>query len=442
MREQDRQWRFGWDAVFGILILLAGTESLWRGPMRFAQNASFNDFLSPYVQSRAWMEGSDPYSPQNLVQGWPKEADRPDFLTRDLADSSLLRKRGIPTAYPLTALVLILPVALLPWPVAHWMWLAISLTGYVVTILSVRSLAGLPWGSRRTYIFLAFALALAPFQTGLATGSIVIVAVAASTTALWADRHGYKATAGILLVVAIGLKPQIGLPFLLYCLLRQRWRTAAIGGAGVAILMAIAVFRLTISGTPWLQSYLNDNRVLFSYGSLGDFTEKDPIRFGLINLQLVTYAISGNRDWANLLALFVAGTMGVVWLFLLIRRGHQFDDLLPLSAIAVLSLLPVYHRLYDAALLILPLGWSLTALTGPARNFAKATLLILAVFLVPGGSALEKLQLAGYFVAVQHRWWWNTIVMPHEVWALFFLGIILLEAMRTGTDRSSANQGH
>jgi hypothetical protein len=429
MPDRVRQWGFGWNAVLGILILLAGAEFFWRGPVRFAENSSFNDFISPYIQSRAWMQGLDPYSPENLVRLWPSGAQRFDFLVMDLADGSLVRKRGIPTAYPPTALVLITPVAVLPWRIAHLVWLAIGLLAYAVTVASVRSLAHLPWRARRTYVFLALALALAPFHTGLAAGSIVIVAVAASVAGMWAAEHQRNALAGVLLALAVGLKPQIGLPFVFYCLLRRRWRVTAIVAVGIATLSALAVLRLAMSGTPWIQNYLYDNRVLFSYGSLGDFTEKDPIRLGLINLQVVTDTILRNRVLANVLALAIAGTMGVMWLFLLNRRGRQTDHLLPLGAITVLSLLPVYHRLYDASLLILPLSWSFTALAGPLRRLAKTTLLLIMVFLVPGGSALEQLQYTGRFAALRH-WWWYAIVMPHQVWALFLLGLVLLLAMR------------
>jgi len=433
MPGQERQWRFGWSAALAVVVLLAGTAFVWRGPVRLANRVSINDFLFPYIQSRAWMAGSDPYSPQSLVQLWPRGIERPDFISRDFADGSLVRKQGIPTAYPPTALVLIAPVAFLPWRMALLFWLAIGLFAYVVTVMSARSLARLPWGARRTYVFLAFALTLAPFHTALGAGSIVIVSVAASVAAMSAAQRQHNALAGILLVLAIGLKPQIGLPFLLYCLLRRRWRALAIAAAGVALLFATAVFRLALCQTPWIHNYLYDNRVLFSYGSLGDFTEKDPLRFGLINLQVVTYAILGDRGLANLVALALAATLGLVWLFLFRRRGPQFDDLLALSALAVLSLMPVYHRLYDASLLILPLSWSLAALAGPARGFAKATLLLLAVFLVPGGSALDRLQSSGHFAALQHRWWWNTIVMPHQVWTIFLLAIALLLAMRVTT---------
>jgi len=217
MPDQERQWGFGWAALLGILVLLAGAEFFWRGPVRFAESSNFNDLISPYIQSRAWMQGLDPYSPENLVRLWPSGAQRFDFLVMDLADGSLVRKRGIPTAYPPTALVLIAPVAVLPWRIAHLVWLAIGALAYAVTVASVRSIAHLPWAARRTYVFLALALALAPFHTGLAAGSIVIVAVAASVAGMWAAEHQRDALAGVLLALAVGFKPQIGLPFFFYC---------------------------------------------------------------------------------------------------------------------------------------------------------------------------------------------------------------------------------
>jgi hypothetical protein len=430
MPHLERGWRIGTNAVLGILILLAATECLWRGPVRFAHAGNYNDFISPYIQSRNWIRGVDPYSPQNLVIGWPSDAKKSDFLASDLSDGSLVRKRGIPTAYPLPALALIAPLAFLSWSIADVLWLAISLAAYIVTILTVCSLANLSWADRRTYFFLAFALALAPFHTGLAVGSIVIVALAPAVVALWALRHRNDVFAGFLLILAVSLKPQIGLPFLFYCLVRRQWRAAATGATGVLILAAIGTFRLAISGTHWMQSYLYDNRVLFSNGSLGDFTEKNPIRFGLINLQVGLYALLGSRNWANILTVAITATLGMVWLFLLTRRERHFDSLVALCALAVLSLLPIYHRIYDASLLILPLAWSFTALTGPTRNSAKRALVLLAIFLVPGGTALERLAYSGYFAAVQHRWWWDAFVMPHQVWALLILVVVLLQAMR------------
>ncbi|MFZ0800217.1 MAG: glycosyltransferase 87 family protein [Terriglobales bacterium] len=434
--------RFVWNVLLGMLLLLAGAEFLLRGPVRFARNSDFNDFISPYIQTRLWMQGADPYSPLNLVRLWPTDAQRFDFLSRDLANGSLVLKRGIPTAYPLTAFVLLAPVAALPWHVAHPLCLAVTVLSFAVTVTSLLSVAKFPPRTYWPFVFLVLALAFAPFHTALAAGSIVTVAIAAAAAALWAAEHKHDAFAGVLVAVAVALKPQIGLPFLFYYLACRRWRIPAIAIGLVATLFALALARLAISGTPWLQSYLYDNRVLFASGSLGDFTEKNPIRFGLINLQLVAYAIVPDRSLANLLAISIDGILGFVWIFLLwtgkVWRGEK-NALLGLSTLLVLSLLPIYHRFYDASLLIFPLAWSTTLAWSPqspsgrVRVLARASFLLILPFLIPGGSILEQLQNAGHFAALRHWWWWNAVAMPHQVWALFLLALLLLQAMHAAT---------
>ena len=187
MANPNQPTQFAWNGLFAILLLLGGAEFVLRGPVRFAHAASFNDFISPYIQTRAWIAGQDPYSPQNLVRRWPPEAERFDFLTRDLADGTLVLKRGIPTAYPVSAFVLIAPVAVLPWHVAHPLWLVITVLAFGVAAASLLSVAGLRKPTHRALAFLVIALALAPFHTALAAGSIVTVAVAASAAAVWAS---------------------------------------------------------------------------------------------------------------------------------------------------------------------------------------------------------------------------------------------------------------
>lgn len=429
MSRENAYWRLGWALVLGFL-LLSSAEFLLRGPIRFAGASNFNDLISPYIQTRAWMKGMDPYSPANLVAFWPRDADQFSFLRKDLADGSLVLKRGIPTAYPPTSFALLTPVAWLPWHVAHRVWLLISLMAFGLTVLSLVSLIGFQWQEKRTYLFLALALALAPFHTGLAAGSIVIVAVGFCSVAVLAADRQWNMAAGVSFAVAVGLKPQIGLPFLVYYLLRRRWRVVTTSVTLLAFLAATAVFHLAMTHTPWVENYLYDNKVLFAQGSLGDFTESNPLRFGLVNLQVLVYTFVPDRAEANVGAIVIAGVLGLMWLLLLWRRTGNKIELPALSALLVLSLLPVYHRLYDASLLIFPLAWSLTVSPGPRKDLARGTLLLILVFLVPGGSALEQLQHTKHLVVLQHSWWWTHIVMPHQVWALLFLSVLLLMAMR------------
>jgi hypothetical protein len=416
--------------VVSALLLLASVEFVIRGPLRFAKATEFNDFISPYTQAEAWRKGVDPYSPATVVALWPTE--RRQSLRNDLAAGTLVLMRGIPTAYPPTSLVVLAPISLLPWQVAQPLWLAISTLMYGATVLSLIFVAGFAWLESRTLVFLGFALGFAPVHTGMAAGSIVIVAVGSCALALWTGNRHLDIVTGVLLAIAVGLKPQIGLPFLAYFLLRRQWRVFGAAAALLAMLSAIAVLRLAVSHAPWIDSYRYDNRVLFAHGSLGDFTDANPIRFGLINLQVLLYLFVPDRTAANLLAFIVAGILGLIWLFRARRRYERAAGLLDLSALLVLSLLPIYHRLYDASLLIFPVAWAFSALTGSHRTWARWTLFLLLVFLVPGGTALEQLQRTSFFPELQQSWGWTHFVMPHQIWTLIALSIVLLLAMREG----------
>lgn len=428
---RSRSWSGAW-AIVLMLLLLSLTEFFLRGPVRFARASDFNDFLSPYVQTKAWTKGLDPYSPANLVALWPHGIQQFDFLKKDLADGTLILKRGIPTAYPPTALVLLSPFARLPYRIAHIAWLLTSLLACAGAVLTLASVAQFHADEKRTYLFFAIAFALAPLHTGLAAGSIVIVAVGACAIAVWAVARNHYFMGGILLAVATGLKPQIGLPFVLYYFLRRRWRVAGVAVTLVAILAAIAILFLWIHHTPWLDNYRTDNKILFARGSLGDFTEANPIRFSLIDLEVLLYTFIPDRSLSTILAFVIPGAMGLGWLLFLRRRDGGEDELLEIGALVVLSLLPVYHRLYDASLLIIPLAWCLSALRGNRSALPRMTLVLLLFFLIPGGSALEQLQHSRYLHPAQQSWLWVHFVMPHQIWVLVFLGATLLEAMRRG----------
>jgi hypothetical protein len=51
--------------------------------------------------------------------------------------------------------------------------------------------------------------------------------------------------------------------------------------------------------------------------------------------------------------------LAAFYIVLLARLRNAEDQLLPLAALAVLTLLPVYHKAYDATLLVLALAWAL-----------------------------------------------------------------------------------
>jgi hypothetical protein len=417
-----------WTVLGLALLLMAGAEFIVRGPVRAVRTATqFNDFLSPYIQANAWIRGLDPYSPQVLLKLWPAQALHFSFLPKEVANGTLVANRGIPTAYPITALVLVAPFSALPWYVAYAVWLAINLVLFSVMVCVLRSLAAVSYRDAAGILLIAGALALAPFHTGIVTGNVSLVAIELSVIAIWAARRRQDVAAAVLLAIAAGLKPQIGLCFLLYYLVRRRWRIVGVGLALLAGLAVVGLLRLELGHTPWLGNYLNDNHVLLETGVLGNFTSINPTRFGLINLQVALYPLFGSIGLTNGVAMSAGIIFLMAWLIGMARTSsHEDLELLDLSAIAIISLLPIYHRFYDAALLILPLSWVIVSFR-KSRRFAVFSALLMLPFLIPGGTLLETMESSGRIPpALAHRWWWEMIVMPHQVWLLLLLGVLLL----------------
>jgi hypothetical protein len=148
--------------IFAALLLLAGAgEFLVRGPIRFVRSAMvWNDFLSPYIQASAWAHGKDPYSAASIVLLWPSGNPQPDFIAREAANGTLPARRGIPSLYPVTSLVLLGPFVSLKWSTAETLWIALNTTALLVSLLALVAISGASWQSLRVQFFIAAALSL------------------------------------------------------------------------------------------------------------------------------------------------------------------------------------------------------------------------------------------------------------------------------------------
>lgn len=140
-----------------------------------------------------------------------------------------------------------------------------------------------------------------------------------------------------------------------------------------------------------------------------------------------------NRQDAIFLAIAFSLALFVMWM-LRVARLKTGTDLLCLSALAAINLLSIYHRFYDATLLIIPLC---CLLARPNRS-SRIGLLALSAFMVPGGSMLETLKNRGLINSfLSNTDWWNGLVMAHAVWALVLLTLVLLYEMSTAAGARS-----
>ena len=408
-----------------FLALIAATaEFVVRGPLRFLDNpTTWTDLSQNYVASKLWLAGENPCNPNNFVRVWKKEG-------RSRLEATDIRTHLAP---PLGVLVLLSPIAVLPWPIAKVAWLAILLLVFCLALWSLLRVAGFQGNTQtkskgpRTLLFLTGSLGLAPLHTGFASGNSSILAIGICAIAIWAASVRRDVMTGILLGLAASLKPQIGALFVFYYLLRRRWRTFFIAAGLTAVLALGAALRLQLHDPSWSHDFANNAKGFVTADTIDDFRASNPIRFTLINLQVLIFALTGRASTANLLALVLGVSLICVWMYYVLRRSGDRSELLDLGSLSVLGLLPVYHRFYDAAVLIVPMCWCLTRPAGKLKNAAVFSLILMIPFLAPGAAWLQLLALQGKIgAAITSSWWWDGLIMPHEVWALLFLGLILL----------------
>ena len=147
----------------------------------------------------------------------------------------------------------------------------------------------------------------------------------------------------------------------------------------------------------------------------------------LINLQVPFYSLTGSSSAANVLAFSVGALLVCAWIYLVLRDREPGSELLALGAIAVICLLPVYHRLYDATLLVIPLCWCLSRPADSLKMISRAALFLMAPFLIPGAAVLQQLSNQGQIPnMITQSWWWTRAIMPHETWFLLALCLVLL----------------
>jgi hypothetical protein len=414
--------------VIALLLIVSATEFALRGPVRLLMHGTtWNDFLSPYIQAKAWAHGSDPYSPRSLISFWPADNERPFWVDAEASNGLLEKKRGMPSPYPMPSLVIIAALTPLPWVAALIFWTVLSTVAVLLAALALLSICGCSLADRRSQLFVAVMLALAPLHTGLGNANPVVLAVSLAALSHWAVSTKRETIAGFLLAIAICLKPTVGGGLLIYYVVRRKWRIAGMTCLIAVFISGIGAIRMASAGVHWWASYAENTRKMFATGSVDDFTRSARLRFDMINVQIVLGSFLTSPVLVNTISRLLAVFLFVVWLLRCMRRQSK-TGLLEISTVLVLSLVAVYHRFYDAVLLIWPVAWSILLVK---KNWVTGlTMVAIAPFFVPGQAMLAELTGSGQISsAVAGSWWWNGVVLPHQAWFLLLLSALLLRFM-------------
>jgi hypothetical protein len=206
--------------------------------------------------------------------------------------------------------------------------------------------------------------------------------------------------------------------------------------AASALITCIALYPLRQLSPVWFSSLKENLAFLSTNGGTADVSPLNRNRFDRIDLQQPLFALTHSRASASPLAGIIAAILLISWFIAFPRdfsNREPSSQLLGISTLLVIGLLPVYQRYYTAILLVPAILWAFRNLS---QNTARWTLALSAVFLINTEALLRT---TGIDDALVHHLPTLTeaVLGPHLCWLVLALACILLLALR----RPSASPG-
>jgi len=405
--------------VIAALVVLSAGWFMWRAVLNSSPGRL--DFVLVYSASRAWVTGANPYDLQDIARVWT-EAGGPESrgpMTRVFPH----------LIYPPTTLLMLAPFGALPWKLAEPAWVIANVLFLGATIWAIASLAGFRRGQLRLLLFIAVSLCFMPVHTAFRHGQTPLYPLALITIGLALSRGAGQIGSGLLHSAATLIKPQMGLPFIALEFVRWRLRAVLWALAGLVIISAVSVLPFMLKGIDWWSSWQLNLQAVTAPGNQLDPTPANEWRYQMINLHVPLHGFIADRTVVNALVMAVVGVLGAVFFFWppLSWKSVRPPLLMSASIVAVLSLLFVYHRYYDAVLLLLPLAWALGRVADRRNDRPGWLMLALIVpFMVNSATAIYWLDDTGRLPTwLMESTFWRIAVIPHQGWAILLMGVLL-----------------
>jgi hypothetical protein len=309
------------------------------------------DFKVVYYSARCILEHQDPYIESELQQVYRREGGE------SASDSPTIRRTEMRYNYLPTAFFLTVPFAVLPfWP-AHMLWLTFTAGSFILASLLMWNIGG-----KNAPILsggLIFLL-LANGELLLVLGNPAGIAISLCVIAVWCFVRERLVPVGVIcLAVSLMLKPHdAGLVWLYFLLAGKVNRKRALSTLLVTVVLSLpAILWINDISTNWVQE-LHSN--LVAYSAHGDINDPGPASMAahgigmIISLQTVMSIFRDAPRFYNPATYLVCGVLLVIWLVKTVRSNPEPQmTWFALAPIAALSMLPIYHRIYDAKLLLL-----------------------------------------------------------------------------------------
>jgi hypothetical protein len=256
-----------------------------------------------------------------------------------------------------TTLFILFPFVILGYSAAHFLWIALTAGSLILASLLIWDLgpsgASILSGGLVAFLFVNSAVVVMLGNTaGIVCGLCVI--------AVWCFVRARFFPAGILcLAISLAIKPHdAGLVWLYFLLAGKVFRRRALQTLLVTIALSLpAVLFVSQVAPGWLQEWHSNILENSIDGAINDpaFASMGKVSPSMqIDLQSAISAFRNDPGIYNPMSYLLFTPVLLAWVFVSLRsHPSPTRTWLALAAIAPLSMLPTYHRAYDAKLLLL-----------------------------------------------------------------------------------------
>lgn len=380
--------------MFALLILIAANYG-------FAARATGdNDFLPGWVAARAWLtSGTNPYESSVAVEAQEMIYGRPANIEDNESQALFL--------YPLWAILLYIPLSLVPYPLALALWMTILELGIPLVVWICTRLMRWRVSPRILIGVMLFSIFSYHGMRAIVTGQFAVIEAILVVGALLAIQDRRDILGGILLALSL-TKPHFALPLVLFVILwsisTQRWRLLA-----VTVLTPVLLLGLTaILSRSWVLMWL---RSLTAYAQAVDFLP--PILKIGVDIGAVGFWTALGLSAALMIYLVVE------WWLALEKQDHWFHWTAALTLV-ITSLITIRTSsanlllMTPALVIILKIWLDRSKGAGSLPAFVIGMLVMLgtwALFMFTSGQPYESpilflpLPLVGLFGLLWSRWW-------------------------------------
>ena len=361
-----------------VLILLSSGISVLLGLLvNRASPAGTENYRAVYYGARCLIHGTDPYQPGEFLRIYNAESGKAP--TDPLKKFLFLRAATVCVNLP-TTLFLVAALAMLPWGPSHVLWLALIAVSLTVAAFLAFDVAKAY--APRVSLFLICIL-LANSEVLFAVGNTAGLAVSLCVIAVWCFLKKRYEWLGVLgLSLSLALKPHdSGFVWLLLLVAGSALRKRALQSIAItALLAAPALLWVSHVAPNWPRELAVNLAQTSAPGDISDPGPRSISRSGsadvIIDLQTILSLFRDDPKVYNFAAFAICALLLCILLIGALRRSNTQSGIwFGLAAIAALSMLPSYHRPYDAKLLLLAIPAS-AMLWARGGHYARLTVVL------------------------------------------------------------------